>query len=541
MEQRPALRPILSAALLAAATALSCSPSPEAAWWAHVRWLADDARQGRETGSPGFLAAAQYVAHEFERVGAKPAGTDGYLQPVPFLARKLIEPECFVALVRGGRADTLVLGDDAVLSSSTEPADSIDAEAVFVGYGLQLPEAGLRDLDGLDLRGKIAVYFRGAPRGLPSTVAAHAQSPNQRWARLREAGVIGMVALPNPYTRTIPWARVRAGRLEEGFVLADSSLDEKRGQRISLFVNPERAQLWFRGSGHDFGEILAAGRRGDVLPRFALGSRVRARVRMRERAVESSNVAGVIPGSDPALRGESVVLTAHLDHLGIGGAVEGDSIYNGAMDNAAGVATLIEIARALSTSKRPPRRSIVLLALTGEEKGLLGSRAFATRPPPQVGRMVASLNLDMFLPIVPLRHVIAYGEDETDLGPWFRAVAESSGVRVQPDPEPEQNIFTRSDQYNLVRAGIPSLFVEMGWGNDSTAARRFKNWRRERYHAPSDDVRQPVDLEAATAFNRLLLRFCRHVADRAERPRWKRESFFRRYERASDPNAPAGS
>lgn len=520
------------AALLAAIPLFSCSPSPETAWWAHVRWLADDARQGRETGSPGYLAAAQYVAHEFERVGAKPAGTDGYLQPVAFLARKLLEPECFVALAQGARVDTLRLGDDAVLSASTEPAESIDAGAVFVGYGLQLPEAGLRDLDGLDLRGKIAVCFRGAPRGPSSTVAAHAQHLSQRWARLREKGAIGMVTIPNPYARTIPWERVRVGRLEEDFILADSSLHETLGRRFSLFVNPDRAQLWFRGSGHDFGEILAAARRGEVLPRFPLPYRVRARVRMKERAVESSNVIGVIPGSDPALRGESVVLTAHLDHLGIGGAVEGDSIYNGAMDNAAGVATLIEIARALHASKRPPRRSIVLLALTGEEKGLLGSRFFATRPPPGVGRMTASLNLDMFLPIVPLRHVIAYGEDESDLGPWFRAVAESLGVRVQPDPEPEQTIFVRSDQYNLVRAGVPSLFVEMGWGSDSTAARRFKRWRRERYHAPSDDLRQPVDLEAAAAFNRLLLRFCRHVADRSEAPRWKSASFFRRFERA---------
>ena len=247
--------------------------------------------------------------------------------------------------------------------------------------------------------------------------------------------------------------------------------------------------------------------------------------------MESSNVIGVIPGSDPALRGESVVLTAHLDHLGIGGAVEGDSIYNGAMDNAAGVATLIEIARALHASKRPPRRSIVLLALTGEEKGLLGSRFFATRPPPGVGRMTASLNLDMFLPIVPLRHVIAYGEDESDLGPWFRAVAESWASACSPIRSPSRrSSFAATSTTSSARA---SLAVRRdGLGERFHGGAALQEMEARAVPRPSDDLRQPVDLEAAAAFNRLLLRFCRHVADRSEAPRWKAGSFFRRFERS---------
>ncbi|HLQ66928.1 MAG TPA: M28 family peptidase, partial [Candidatus Limnocylindrales bacterium] len=193
---------------------------------------------------------------------------------------------------------------------------------------------------------------------------------------------------------------------------------------------------------------------------------------------------------------------------------------------------------ALHALPHPPRRSIVLLAVTGEEKGLLGSRAFALNPPSAVGRMVADLNLDMFLPIVPLRAVVAFGVEESELGDWFKAIADSSGIKVEPDPEPEQTIFVRSDQYNLVRAGVPSLFVTFGDTGDSTLDRRFREWMRERYHAPSDDLRQPVDLEAAIAFNRLLFRACIDVADRDERPRWKAESFFRRYARDPSEVAP---
>jgi hypothetical protein len=513
---------------------LSCASPPASSWWRHVRWLADDARQGRETGSPGYFAAAQYVAHEFEMAGAKPTGPSGYFQSVAFVARRVREKECSVVLKRAdGRADTLVLGDDAVLSASLDAADSIDAPAVFAGYGLELPEAGLHDLEGLDLHGAVAIVLRGAPRGVPPTVAAHAQATGERWARLRERGAIGFIVIPNPASQSIPWERSRLSRFEEGFTLADSALDEKGGMRFSLYMNPARAERLFEGSGRTFAEILARDRANQPIPRFALPCRIRARVRMTRRRVESPNVIGVIPGSDPALRGESVVLSAHLDHLGIGAPVAGDSIYNGAMDNASGVAALIEIAQALRRAPRPPRRSIVLLAVTGEEKGLLGSRAFAARPPPAaIGRMVANLNLDMFLPIGPLRSVIAHGIDESDLGDWFRAVADSSGVKIEPDPKPAQTYFVRSDQYNLVRAGVPALFVEIGSGGDSALDRRLQLWMRNRYHAPSDDVRQPIDFAAADGFNRLLLRFCRDVADRPERARWKRDSFFRRYERA---------
>ncbi|HLQ67189.1 MAG TPA: M28 family peptidase, partial [Candidatus Limnocylindrales bacterium] len=324
--------------ILAASTLVSCAPGVQDSWWSHVRWLADDARRGRETGTPGYFAAAQYVAHEFQNAGALPAGSEGYFQPVRFISRRILEPQCLVALVRGGRADTLVLGEEVTISTSLDTADSVDAGAVFAGYGLELPEAGLTDLDGLDLRGKVAVILRGAPATVPSTVAAHAQSSGERWRRLRERGAIGLVSIPDPAVLHVPWERGKLSRFDAGLTLADSSWNERAGQELGLTVNPARAERFFEGSGHTFAEVVAASHAGKPIPRFPLPYHIRARVRVDRHMVESPNVIGIIPGSDPALRGESIVLSAHLDHLGVGAPIAGDSIYNGAMDNASGVA-----------------------------------------------------------------------------------------------------------------------------------------------------------------------------------------------------------
>jgi len=519
---------VFTATALASLLPISCArprfPAPDP-WWAHVRWLADDARQGRGTGTPGYQAAADYVAQEFRTAGARPAGTDGYFQPVRFIGRRIREPQCLLALVDGGRADTLALGEDAILSTANDPPDSLEADAVFAGFGLQVP--GYDDLAGMNLRGKIVLFLRGGPASLPENVRAYGQNSGVRWARLRAAGAIGFATLGDPTVVSIPWARAAGNRFTWGYGLADTSLDEQYGQKFRIYVNPVHAQKFFEGSGHTFEEILAKAHKGEALPHFPLKRRIRARVRMDRREATSPNVVGIIEGSDPTLRGESIVLSAHLDHLGIGAPVQGDSIYNGAMDNASGVATLLEIARALGAPGARPRRSVVLLALAGEEEGLLGSYAFAKRPPPATGALVANLNLDMFLPIIPLRATVAYGIEESTLGERYRAVAESSGVAIAPDPAPAQTYFIRSDQFNFVRAGVPALFVEFGTPpGDSAEAKKLKEWTDTRYHAPSDDGRQPLNLVAARAFNRLLLRFTKDVANDRERPVWHQDSFF---------------
>jgi Zn-dependent M28 family amino/carboxypeptidase len=526
--------------LLASCAASSLSPDARS-WWAHVRFLASDDLEGRNTGSAGYLRAAEYVANKFEEFGAAPGGTQGYLQRISFVSRRVREPECGLWTVRDGVAEPLRLGLDANLGMGIDSADSTEAEAVFVGYGLKVPEHGHDDLAGLDLAGKIAVALQGGPATIPGPLRSHAQSSAVRWKHLRAAGAIGVAIIGNPKHTDTPWERSTLARLHPSMSLADSSMNESEGQRLSIRVNPDRAEKLFAGSGHTFAEMLELADKEVALPRFPLGRSLRARVRFDRTTVESPNVVGIVRGGDPALANEYVVLSAHLDHLGIGGAIRGDSIYNGAMDNAAGVATLIEIARLAKESGQKPRRSIILLALTGEEKGLEGSRYFAAHPTVPIESIVADVNMDMFLPLVPFERLTAYGIDESDLGDVVRWVAERRGITIEPDAQPQRNIFIRSDQYSFIKRGVPSLSFKIAFKPGSPEAEVFARWVKERYHAPSDDLAQPVDQEAAAQFTKFLLEFSTEVANRPERPRWKDESFFKRFAGGSAAQAAAAA
>jgi Zn-dependent M28 family amino/carboxypeptidase len=245
--------------------------------------------------------------------------------------------------------------------------------------------------------------------------------------------------------------------------------------------------------------------------------------------VVSQNVAGIFEGSDPKLKDQYVVLSAHVDHLGVGNPINGDAIFNGAMDNAAGVATLLDIAADLKQSSAKTKRSILFVAVTGEEKGDLGSDYFARHPPVPVKSMVADINTDMFLPLYPLKLLTVPGLEESTLGDDIRVVAQQMGVAVQPDPQPARNIFIRSDQYSFVKQGIPAIFPGFGNVKGSKEEAIENKWLAERYHAPSDDLNQPVDKPAAGEFNLLIEHLLVRVADAATNPEWKKTSFFRRY------------
>jgi Zn-dependent M28 family amino/carboxypeptidase len=251
---------------------------------------------------------------------------------------------------------------------------------------------------------------------------------------------------------------------------------------------------------------------------------------MTRSQVKSENVVGVLPGSDPQLKKEYVVVSAHLDHLGIGEPVHGDRIYNGAMDDASGDASLIEVARAMKISAAKPRRSILFLSVTAEEKGELGSQYFASHPTVS-GPIVADLNMDMYLPLFPLKYLEVQGLDESTLGDDIRAVAALAGVQVQADKEPEHNRFIRSDQYSFIKKGVPALAFKFGWIPGTPEDKTFKAWYAERYHAPSDDLSQPVDLAAAAQFDSILEKLALRIADADHRPEWKATSFFRRFAR----------
>ena len=504
--------------------------APGDRWWQHVRYLADDKLEGRLTGSEGHRQAAAYVSAQFEKLGLKPAGTGAYIQPVKFHARRIVEKDSSLALVRNGRPEPLVLGEDAILSVRLDPAHSVEAPLVFVGYGLSVPEMKHDDLAGLDLRGKVVVHLTGGPSTIPGPLRAHYQSAGERNRALARAGAIGIISIQNPKSMDIPWPRVATNRFQVAMSLADPVFNEDHGLKLSVMMNPERADKLLAGSGHTFQELLAIADAGKVLPRFPLPASVRAKVAVERSDVESQNVAGILPGADPKLKDEYVVLTAHLDHLGVGEPIAGDRIYNGAMDDASGVASLLDIAQSLRDSHAKLRRSLLFLAVTGEEKGLQGSKYFANHPTVDGKQIVADLNVDMFLPLFPLRLMTIYGLNESDLGDDVREVARRMGVTIQDDQEPERNIFIRSDQYSFIRRGVPSLAFKVGYAKGSAEETIAKTWLKERYHAPSDDVHQPVDKACAAKFNEVVMELAKVVANREQRPRWKAASFFRRFE-----------
>jgi Zn-dependent M28 family amino/carboxypeptidase len=505
----------------------SASVRPAQAWWSHVAFLAGDELLGREPGSAGDRKAADYIAAIFERARLKPGGTRGYFQDIRFRSRRIVEERSSLFLIRNGTSEPLALGDDAAFNMRIEPAADVEAPIVFVGYGLTVPEMHYDDLAGLDLHGKIVLLLTGGPSTVPGLLRAHYEA--QRWPSLRNAGAIGVLQIQNPKGTDIPWERSMLRRFMPQLTPEDPRLDETAGQQLAITINPARAETFFVGSGHTFAEVLALAAAEKPLPTFPLPISVRASVRTETSDLESRNVIGILPGTDPKLKSEYVVLSAHFDHLGVGSPINGDSIYNGAMDNSSGVATLLEAALALARTKEPPRRSVLFIAVTAEEKGLLGSRYFAAHPTIPAAQMVAAVNVDMPLPLFPLRRLMAQGLEESDLAIDLRSVAARLGIEVASDPEPERNSFTRSDQYSFVKRGVPAIALKVGFGKDTPEHEIVMRWRSERYHAPSDDLRQPIDFQAAADFNRAYLLVVEAIANRTERPRWNNDSFFRRF------------
>ncbi len=371
-----------------------------------------------------------------------------------------------------------------------DPAPSLEAPLVFVGYGLNIPERNINDFAGLNLKGAIVVYISATPKSLPGPLQAHFGSAAERWQMYRAAGAVGTISIANPKSMDIPWARSTLARLHPAKALADPSLQDGAGQQLSITMNPAHADKLLAGSGHTFKELLALVDAGQPVPAFALPWRLKATTAVERTDVESQNVAGILRGSDATRRNEYVAVSAHLDHLGVGEPINGDRIYNGAMDNASGIAAILEVAHTLHESGVKPARSILFVAVTSEENGLLGSRYFAAHPTVPAASIVANINTDMFLPLFPLKTLMVLGLDESDLGRDIRATAKELGLGVQADPEPQRNRFVRSDQYSFIRAGIPALAMKVGYEENTPQAEIARKWTAERYHAPSDDLKQ---------------------------------------------------
>jgi len=532
---RTMLALVIASVAVAAATPDNATLGQEGIrWWTHVQVLASDAMRGRDTASPAHKAAADYVVSEFKGAGLAPGGLGGdFIQPVDVKIAQIDESGSSLGIVRGGEVLPLKLGDDATLTVRAGLAEAIEADAIFCGYCLTIPEYQYDDFEGLDVKGKIAVLIQGAPGHIPGNLRAHYVSREERWRALARAGAIGMLSIQNPKDVEVPWERNSLRRLAPTMQLADERFDESRGQQFGATLNPARADLLFATSGHTFAELLAIADQGKALPRFPLRLRLRATERVNLSDGQSQNVIGILPGSDPGLKNEYVVYGAHLDHLGEIAAVPGDArndrIYNGAMDDASGVASLIEIATLAKVGKLRPKRSVLFVAVTGEEKGLLGSTYFAANPTVPKSAIVGEINMDMYLPLYPLKILEVYGLEESTLGADVRAIASQYDVAIVPDREPARRLFIRSDQYSFIKQGIPAIFFKFGWEPGSPEEKASKDWLRERYHAPSDDLAQPVDKTAAAKYNRIMLDLGLRVADASERPRWNDDSFFKRF------------
>jgi len=503
------------------------------AWWQDVKVLADDNMEGRETGSPGLKRAEAYVVDQLKQVGVQPAGTDGFYQPIKFRTRTLDETKSGAELISNGKAQKLTIGDEIVFSTRVDLAPHIDAPLVFAGYGLRVPEANYDDFDGLDVKGKVLVLLSGTPASIPGPLASHYSSAAEKARLMRELGAVGFIIIPNPYSMEIPWSRQITARKIPSMAIDDESLNDTKGVQFAASWNPDKADMLLAGTGHTFDEISKLGKDRKQLPHFALDKSIKAQAKLIQTKVESANIVGKIPGTDPKLKDEYVVFSAHVDHIGIGPAINGDKIYNGAMDNAAGTAAILEVAKSLKGEKL--KRSVLVVFVCGEEKGLLGSRYFAAHPTVPAHAMVADINTDMFLPIFPMKSLIVYGLDESTLGDSITEVAKSVGVKTQPDPEPQQNHFIRSDQYNFIKRGIPALALKNGYEKGSLEEAKVHEWSKSRYHAPSDDLEQPVDLPAAAKFEEIVRALAVQVANTDARPTWHSDSFFKRY--AEDQSA----
>jgi hypothetical protein len=499
-------------------------------WWNHVEFLASDGLKGRFTGSEGYRKAAGYTAQQFQSLGLQPAGTSGYFQPIEFETRRVVPDKSSFELVLNSRTIPLKVPDDVALSVSGKSGKVVEASMIFTGYGITVPENHYDDFAGMKTQGAVSVRLSGgAPKSVSPLLASYYGSGEAARKHARELGLAGTLGLINPKVVDLPWPRLVNSIMTTQLKPNLPEFEDRWQLPVSGAVNPAVADQLLAGTGHTLEELTTLNKERKPLPHFAIPAKLRAKVVYEPGKLSSRNVVAMIPGSDPVLKNQYVLISAHLDHVGVGRPVNGDSIYNGAMDNASGVATLIETARRIQAGPSP-KRSILFLACNGEEEGELGSEAFAAQPTVPIKSIVADINLDMYLPLFPLKILRAYGLSESDLQSYVETAARENGIQVQNDPHPEQNIFIRSDQYSFIQKGIPSIFLSFGYNPDTPEEKMIDAWFKERYHGPTDDTKQPVDKPAAAKFNRLMATLAIQIADAAQRPKWNSDSFFRRFE-----------
>lgn len=490
---------------------------------AHVEFLASDVLEGRETGTRGYDIAAEYVATRFRAIGLQPPSADGWFQQVPFGSALVDDAKSTFTI--GGQSFTN-RKDVLFGPARKEGTDTNQAQVVFVGYGIDDPKNGHNDYRGLDVKGKIVAVLQGFPKGMASDVGAHYGRSKAQFADKR--GAIGIITIRTlERDRVRPWSREIEGPQHPSMNWTDASgslFTEAPRIRFGVTLHDSAAQALFARAPVPLADVLALADKKDGRPKgFALKPSVRLDRITTMNKITSPNVIGMLPGSDPKFAGEYVLLMAHLDHNGIDTTKKGDKIYNGAMDNASGTASLLEAARALAAGPRP-RRSILFAAVTAEERGLLGSDYLARHPVTKAGKVVSVVNLDMPVLLYDFQDVIAFGAEHSTMGPAVARAAARLGVGVSPDPLPSEALFTRSDHYSFVRQGVPSIFLMTGFKNGGDKA--FSDFLKTHYHKVSDDLTLPLDWNAAAKFAKINTMIAAEIANGDEAPKWFEGSFF---------------
>ncbi|MBI4421430.1 MAG: M20/M25/M40 family metallo-hydrolase, partial [Gemmatimonadetes bacterium] len=521
--------PILLALVVPAPARSQSQPShpaaqvSERAIAAHLGYLADDALEGRAPGTRGERLSALYIAAQFRRLGLEPAGDTGtYFQHFAILGYRPSPPSA-------GSVDTAALAFGADFVARPSGGDTLldlSAEAVFVGYGISAPAYRRDDYGATDVRGRIVVSLSGSPLAIDSsrTLGTYYGEDNYKRDEARRRGAAALLLLTHP-ARAAAWDSVSRRYHEPAWINAGGG----DGLRLVGLLNPERANALARRNGATVAELARSADGGSLRPRSLGRIRLQTRGSIRAR-IQAMNVVGCLPGQ-AAGTGEVVLAGGHYDHLGIGPAVDGDSIYNGALDNASGTATLLAAAEALATSGVRPNRSVCFIAFGAEERGMLGSQAYvaAERNP---GRIVAMLNIDGANLWGRTRDIAVLGDDQTTLGARFRSAVAAEGLSVTVHPiEVRQRFFFRSDHISFARAGIPSLFLRRGnqlvEGGVPLWEQRWQDYYGTRYHKPSDHVLSWHSPAGAAQQARVMVRVLLDVANDPERPAWEQASEFR--------------
>lgn len=498
---------------------------------ADMAFLADDSLMGREAGSDGFMMAANYVAKRLENIGVAPGGDNGsYFQEVP-LRRSARVPEAAYIEARNviGIPLDIEEGRNAIVfgSRAYEETD-ITKEAVFVGYGIVAPELGRDDYDGLNVKDKIVVQLARTPSGIQSEERAYYGT--RKGKNASDRGAVGIVSIETPTSRKVyPFERYLTDRRMD--ITRMSWLHKDRSTysispniKATAFLSKDGARALFDRAQKSYDEIIELSEQeGGKVKGFKLPVKITLQQKSVIDTVSSPNVVGIIEGNDPILKNEYIVLTAHLDHIGISKSILKDKINNGALDNAAGIATLLDAARILASGP-PLRRSIMILAVTAEEKGLLGAQYFTKYPTIPVKSIVANVNLDMPILTYDFKDLIVFGAERSTIADHVRKVVEEMDIELSPDPMPEQGIFTRSDHFRFVEAGIPSVYLIPGMANGGEA--EMVRHRTTNYHMPSDDMSNTLDFNAAAKFSLIKAKVAASLANADQRPLWKKDDFF---------------